>query len=87
MIQIGRGEPKENLYRRFREVFGILNWISKYIASLKQGQKTLRKENENHAALDQWEIDEMQGYNMAGTLTLFELYGKSLPLSNTCEIF
>ena len=87
MTQIGRWEPKENMYRRFRRVFGILNWISKYIVSLKQDQKALRKENENHAALDQLEIDEMQGYNMAGTLSLSELYGKSFPLSNTCEIF
>ena len=49
----GEENQKRTCIADFREVFGILNWISKYIASLKQDQKALRKENENHAALDQ----------------------------------
>ena len=29
----------------------------------------------------------MQGYSIVETLSLSELYGKSLPLSNICEIY
>lgn len=50
----GEENQKRTRIEDFREVFGILNWISKYIACLKQeDQKALKKENENHAALDQ----------------------------------
>lgn len=86
-MQTGRRELKESMYRKFQKSICCPQLNQQIYIFLETGLESLRKDNENHAALDQKKTDEMQDYNLMEIFSLTEFYCWSLTLSNIYEIY